>query len=284
MGREIKTLEGVNAKEILSAFNTSFSDYFIPFELTIEQLSSKMLLDKTDLSLSVGVFDNDELIAFILHGFDVLNNTKVVYNGGTGVMPQKRGSGLTQQMYHFILPLLKERGIDRLLLEVITENTQAIKSYQRSGFITKRELLCYKGEIVVTKTNDMVEIKEMKNYNWELMKSFWDIQPTWQNSKSVVNELEHKNVSLGAYVENQFVGYLVSNPTNMRIQQIAVCKGFRQKGIASTLLSELTKVCGNTVSIINVDRTSKGTNQFLRKVGLECNLEQLEMELLLDEK
>ena len=41
---EIKTLEGVDIKEIVKVFNGSFSDYFVPFKLTQEQLTSKMLV------------------------------------------------------------------------------------------------------------------------------------------------------------------------------------------------------------------------------------------------
>ncbi|GGG08154.1 hypothetical protein GCM10011344_05900 [Dokdonia pacifica] len=279
---EIKTLEGISKKEILNVFNDSFADYFIPFKLTEEQLASKMLADKTDLSVSVGVFENEKLIAFILHGFDTINNQKVIYNGGTGVIPKKRGFGLTKQMYFFILPILIEKGISKLMLEVIIENIQAIKSYEKSGYKINRNLLCYKGEVVITNTNSTIKIEKLQDYNWELMESFGDIQPTWQNSKNVINKLIYNNVSLGAYFENQLVGYIIYNPTNKRIQQIAVKKGFRQKKIASTLVLELINTFGNTISIINVDKSSKPINAFLHSIGLKTNLEQLEMELDLD--
>lgn len=280
---EIKTLEGVDIKEIVKVFNGSFSDYFVPFKLTQEQLTSKMLVDKIDLSLSVGVFENKKLIAFILHGFDTINNQKVIYSGGTGVIPEKRGFGLTKEMYLFILPLLIKKGINKLILEVITKNIQAVKSYEKSVFKVKRELLCYKGEVGISNTNSSnIKIKELQKYNWELMESFWDIFPTWQNSKSVVNELKYNNTSLGAYIENQLVGNVIYNPTNKRIQQIAVSKEFRKKKIASSLVFKLKERCGNTISIINVDKKSNGVNDFFNKIGLENNLEQLEMELELN--
>lgn len=85
---EIRTLEGVNIKEIQDVFNHSFSDYFIPLKLTEEQFALKLLADKIDLSLSVGVFESCNLIAFILHGFDTVKNLRVLYNGGTGVVPE----------------------------------------------------------------------------------------------------------------------------------------------------------------------------------------------------
>jgi ribosomal protein S18 acetylase RimI-like enzyme len=280
---EIKTLTGVDIKEIVKVFNDSFSDYFVPFKLTQEQLTSKMLIDKTDLSLSVGVFENEKLIAFILHGIDTINNQKLMYNGGTGVIPEKRGLGLTKDMYLFILPLLAKKGINKLILEVITENIQAIKSYDKSGFKAKRELLCYKGEVgILNVGSSYIKIKELQKYNWELMETFWDIYPTWQNSKSVVNELKYNNTSLGAYIETQLVGYVIYNPTNKRIQQIAVSKDFRKKRIASALVFELKERHGNTISIINVDKKSTVVNNFFNKIGLENNLEQLEMELELN--
>jgi len=279
---EIKTLEDIDKKDILNVFNESFSDYFIPFKLSEEQLSSKMLADKTDLNLSVGVFENEKLIAFILHGFDKINNEKVIYNGGTGVIPKKRGSGLTKQMYLFILPLLRRNGINKLQLEVITENAQAINSYKKTGFRIVRELLCYKGKVSTLSLNNNLNIKKLQDYNWNLMESFWNIYPTWQNSKNVINELKYNNISLGAYIENQLVGYIIYSPNNKRIQQIAVSKDFRKRRIASTLIDEIIKTNGNMFSIINVDKSSKGINSFLEKIGLEKDLEQLEMKLQLD--
>jgi ribosomal protein S18 acetylase RimI-like enzyme len=279
---EFNTLKGIETKDILHVFNESFSDYFIPFQLTEEQLDSKMLADKVNLNLSVGVFENGNLIAFILHGFDKINSEKIIYNAGTGVIPKKRGSGFTKQMYHFILPVLKEKGINKLFLEVIAENIQAVKSYEKSGYKIERELLCYKGEISISNINNNLEINKLQDYNWNLMQSFWDISPTWQNSNNVVNELRNTNISLGAYIKNQLVGYIIYNPNNKRLQQIAINKNFRQRKIASTLMWKLIEKYGNTFSIINVDKSSKSVNTFLTKIGFEKNLEQLEMKLQFD--
>ncbi|WP_242135440.1 GNAT family N-acetyltransferase [Aestuariivivens marinum] len=276
---EIRSLEGIDNKDILNVFNESFSDYFVPLKLTSKQLTSKMIADKTDLQLSVGVFENQKLIAFILHGFDTINNQKVVYNGGTGVIPEKRGSGLTKRMYSFNLPILKKKGIDKIILEVIAKNTQAIKSYEKSGFKTVRELVCYKGEFIPNKTNEEVVIKELQTYPWKIMESFWDINPTWQNSKKVMTKLRTENTALGAYLKKQFVGYIIYNPETKRVQQIATHKDFRKKGIASSLINELAKKHGNTFSIINVDKKAESVTNFFDSIGFKNDLQQLEMEL-----
>lgn len=276
---EIKTLEDTDSKDILRVFNKSFSDYFIPFRLTEEQLKTKMLADKTDLKLSVGAFENGNLISFILHGFDIINNKRLAYNGGTGVIPERRGVGLTKKMYQFVLPYLIEKGVNSIVLEVINENIKAIKSYENSGFKTTRELVCYKGKTQITLTNKELEIKKLIKYDWNLLESFWDITPTWQNSKRVLENLKPINVSLGAYIKNQLVGYVIYNPNSSRIQQIAVHQNFRKLRVASTLIFELAKRYEQGLSIINVDKSSKSINNFLSKIGLENNLVQLEMKL-----
>nr|WP_298999408.1 GNAT family N-acetyltransferase [uncultured Allomuricauda sp.] len=276
---KIRNLKGVDNKEILSVFNESFSDYFVPFKLTEEKLASKMIVDKTDPGLSVGVFENKKLVAFILHGFDIVNNQKVVYNGGTGVIPKKRGSGLTKKMYQYSLPVLEKKGVDKVILEVISKNIQAIKSYKQSGFKTTRELACFKGDFTAPKTNKAIDIKELQSYPWKQMELFWDMHPTWQNSKEAVDKLKTANHSLGAYIKNQFVGYVIFNPRNKRIQQIAVSKNLRRKGIASSLMAELAKKYGNTSSIINVDKKAENVMRFFDSIGFENYLEQLEMQL-----
>lgn len=278
---EFKTLTGIDKKELIKAFNVSFSNYFIPFHLSYEQLNAKMQADKTDLSLSVGVFENTNLIAFILHGFDTIDNKRIVYNSGTGVIPKKRGQGLTQRMYQYILKRLKDKKVDKVVLEVITENTQAIKSYKASGFNITRKLACYKGEIKAQTANREIEIQQLYDYDWKVMESFWDIRPTWQNSKNVVDELKNSTVSSGAYADKQLVGYVIFNPLNKRIQQIAVSKRFRNNGIATTLIYRIINEYGNNLSIINVDKKSESIHTFLTRIGFKVSLEQLEMELTL---
>jgi len=275
----IKTLRDTSFEIITNTFNLSFSDYFVTIRLTTEQLQAKMGIDKVNPDYSVGVFEDENLIAFILHGTDDIDNKKVVYNGGTGVVPDKRGQGLTKKMYEFILPVLKEQRVDYLILEAITKNIQAIKSYEKVGYRIKRELKCYNGQIKpVNRTNDF-EIRELACYDWTLMRSFWDFIPTWQNSVNVIDRLKESNKSIGAYLNSKLVGYLIYNPGSKRIQQFAVDKSLRRMGIASALIDNIVKEYGNDLSVVNVDESSEQTNSFILKTGLDNYLDQIEMKL-----
>ncbi|MEJ2114131.1 MAG: GNAT family N-acetyltransferase, partial [Flavobacteriaceae bacterium] len=173
-------------------------------------------------------------------------------------------------------------GIDKIILEVVSNNIQAIKSYNKSGFKTTRELVCFKGNFQTTKSNKEVEIKELKNYQWNLMESFWDVNTTWQNSKNAMSRMKGDNDSLGAYINNQLVGYIIYTAKSNRIQQLAVHKDFRKLGIASKLIAQMTQKYGSSFSVINVDKNAKNITSFFNSVGFENYIEQLEMELILN--
>ena len=162
---QIKTLNNISIETLTETFNHAFSDYLIPFKLSKEELLVKMKMDNVDLSYSVGAYQNDKLVGFILHGSDRIDNKRVIYNGGTGVIPEARNKKLTQQMYTYIISDFKEIGIHSIVLEAITQNTPAIKTYNSVGFKKERILKCYQGIIEVSNNTTSIEVKELNYYN-----------------------------------------------------------------------------------------------------------------------
>ena len=274
---EIQTIETIDTSQILQVFNNSFADYIVPMKLTEEQLEFKMRSDKTDKSMSVMVKDGEKPVAFILHGKQMIDGELVVYNGGTGVIPERRKSGWVREMYDLILPVLKEKGVKKLVLEVITDNAPAIKSYHKFGYTINRKLKCYRGEITSKAVRQEAEIREVVDFGWKKMKTFWDIQPTWQNSVNVLEEIKEHCKILGAFIGGQLVGYLVYNPEAKKVYQLAVAPERRRKGIGTQLLAVLKEEVGASISIINVDENSAAANKFLQKSGLKVFIEQYEM-------
>lgn len=275
---EIKTLGGIHLDELLSVFNASFSDYFVPLQLNLEQLKGKLISDKTNLDYSVGAFADNRLVGFILHGYDTIGSKKLLYNGGTGVIPNYKKRGLTKKMYAYILPILKSENINTLVLEVITGNIQAIKSYEQVGYKVTRKLICYKGSTDVI-GDTKIKIMEQTEYAWESLRKFWDFQPSWQNSTNVLDGLKHINQSHCVMIDNQVAAYIVYNPLSKRIQQFAVKPEYRRQKIASTLFAYLCKHYDRNLTIINVDESSKTTNEFLTRIGFKNYIEQMEMKL-----
>lgn len=274
---QMKTLKSVSQQEVLSVFNKSFSDYFVSLQLSEKQFFEKLISNNIDFSLSVGAFENNKLVGFILHGV----NAKSVYNSGTGVIPKRRGFGLTIRMYKFILPILKSNQISKVVLEVITENIQAIKSYKKVGFLTRRELNCYRGKVVAISVNQEFLIKPIQKMEWKKIQSCWEVLPSFQNSTLSIENTNEGLIKLGAYFNDILVGYLIYNSKNKQIKQIGVDKTFRNRKVASSLINHITVKYGNDLSVINVDKISKSLNCFFSNIGLSCFIVQIEMELKL---
>lgn len=276
---EIRNLKNINVEELLTVFNRSFSDYVVPFHLSLEQLQLKIETEKIDMNLSVGVFESDKLEGFVLQAWKEENGQHIIYNAGTGITREYRGKGLVRKMYDFIMPVLKERKADVLVLEVIDRNTPAIRTYENLGFKIVRRLLCFNGMIDLKEKNTEILIEEMENFQWEVFQSFWDIEPSWQNSAVILTGMEKKYRILGAYKKEQLVGYAVYNSESRKVCQIAVDKNVRRQGIGSELFRAIGALCaGQTVSVNNVDDISENTSAFLeRKTGLKNWVSQFEM-------
>ena len=142
-------------------------------------------------------------------------------------------------------------------------------------------LFCYFGKPTFSDPNPDIEIKKLESLDWDLMQSFWDIKPTWQNSVHSINRVHANLVSLGAFLDHQFVGYIIYNPENGRLKQIAVQPNSRRKGIATSLLLKALENNKPTLSVINVDKKGDSLINFLEKIGLAKELVQMEMSLKL---
>ncbi|MCT2562455.1 GNAT family N-acetyltransferase [Chryseobacterium herbae] len=276
---EIRSLENTSTEELLSVFNTSFSDYIVPFHLSLEQLELKITADKIDTKLSVGAFESEKLAGFILFAEKEKNGKRIVYNAGTGVIQEYRGQGLVRKMYDYRFPLFKERKTDVQILEVIEGNNPAIRAYENLGFKIIRKLLCFNGIVDSKEKDSEIVIKDLETFQWEVLWSFWDVEPSWQSSIPVLEGVLKDCRILGAYKEGQFAGYAIYNPAVRKVYQIAVDKNYRNRGIGTQLFRVIGQMAnGQAISANNVDDTSENTSAFLGKtIGLKNWVSQFEM-------
>uniref|UniRef100_UPI0032169E4C GNAT family N-acetyltransferase n=1 Tax=uncultured Draconibacterium sp. TaxID=1573823 RepID=UPI0032169E4C len=273
---QFTTLENSTISELTDLFNKSFADYFVKIELTPELLQEKINSEDVQLDKSVGIYFNNEPVGFILHAV----RDTIAYNAGTGVIPSFRGKNATSKMYDFILPELKKAGISEIVLEVMEQNTPAIKSYRKAGFNKIANLECFKGKPDTSVKNNYVEIKEVKHINFAELKEFWDWNPTWQHSVETVQKASSYKV-FSAVLEGKFCGYMVANPDSGRVAQFAVNRHKRKQGIGTSLFHHLATLYDKEISVINVDGEQPETISFLKNLGLNPFLTQHKMKLFL---
>lgn len=275
----IGPLTHVTTAALLPVFNQSFAGYFVPLSLTKEQLKEKMDTENIQLAQSAGVFSGGCLAGFMLHAEKEEDGQKVLYNAGTGIIPDLRGRQLTARMYEYLLPKFRAGQYKKILLEVITENQAAIKAYERIGFVKTRKLDCYKGSIRPAGLPAGYEIKALASYEWDRLTSFWDILPSWQNSKMVADVLRERTCSIGIYQGENLLGYLIYEPKSGKVRQFAIEKNHRQQGLGKALFNYVYDHYGPEISIINVDDRDSTINSFLASTGLKPFISQYEMAL-----
>lgn len=274
----IQTLENSTASQIMKVFNQSFADYLFPFQLTEEDLKTKLKAENIALHNSAGAFVGTVLVGFILIGTDEINGKSIAYNAGTGVIPDYRGNNLTAKLYGFLLPFLADKNIQQHQLEVLTENHFAIKAYQQIGFKIQRELSCYKGKITESKLPENITVREISFSGIATLENHSNQIPAFQNSLNAIQRTIALHIIYGAFADNKLAGFLIFSPSNLRIKQFNVQKEYRKKGIATALFMKVKEHAkAEQVSIINVDNADKTTSLFIAKMGLTKYIQQYEM-------
>ena len=179
--------------------------------------------------------------------------------------------------------------MERFILEVLKENTPAIRAYQKAGFQVTRELDSF--ELIIENTNldlttdDPVEFYTVSKDDLPSYQAFLDWQPSWENSLSSIRRIPNEVTLIGANYQGSNAGILVYYPMLNWILCLAVKQAFRRKKIASHLLAYLIHSIGEEVQkvrLVNVDHNDQGMIQFLQDVGFDYTFDQYEMDLVLN--
>ena len=266
---------------LFDTFVAAFADYLIPIKISRKEFAMKFKREGVEASFCVGAFYGGQLVGFILTGLGEWQGKPTAYNSGTGVLPAHRGHQLTRQLYEFLLPKLRESGIEQCLLEVIDGNVAATKVYRSIGFEVTRALDCYRTpveELLLSGQESDVEVKLAAKPNWKNYASFWDILPSWQNTIEAFRRSPDQKIVLEAFDGTQKVGYAACFPRTGAVAQLAVHPDHRNQGIAKLLLKEIVKRSqAPALLILNVDQTNAALADFLGRIYLKRFLTQHEM-------
>ncbi|MDR5586066.1 GNAT family N-acetyltransferase [Clostridium aquiflavi] len=275
---EYRTLNKTSIETLHKAFLGAFSDYQVKIDLSIGKFKQTLQRRGYAPEISIGAFENDILVGFILNGLRSLNGKTTVYDIGTGVIIDYRRQGITSSMLLKAKEILKQKQVEQYLLEVIQSNTSAFQFYNKEGFEIKRKFPCFqldKESYLPLKTYKVEHTDKMV---WEQLTEFWDFEPSWQNSIDSINAVSEEFLYSIVRFDNTIVGYGIIDKRTGDIPQIAVNKHYRGKGIARSIITDLIE---NTesfeISVLNVDDESKCTKDFLINLGFEYIVGQYEM-------
>ncbi|MBP7375022.1 MAG: GNAT family N-acetyltransferase [Pyrinomonadaceae bacterium] len=267
---------------LYDAFIAAFADYVMPFDLSEQQFRNHIVLNAVDLASSVGIIEGEKLVGFTINGFGKWNGRQTVYDAGTGVLPEFRRRGMGLTMFDVMMPIFKDRGIEQYLLEVVTTNKNAISMYEKLGFGKTRTLslleLSGQANLAPDALID-IELRDIDDPDWDLLQTFWDGDPSWQNSILAVKRSLLQKRFIGAFHENDCLGYIIFAANSGRIAQIAVDQNYRGLGIGSLLLKKLLSESDPTArpQVVNIDRSLHEAMAFFENRGFKTKLSQFEM-------
>lgn len=181
-------------------------------------------------------------------------------------------------MYHHILPQIRARSIQRVLLEVLEGNLPAIRSYEKVGFKLRRTLNCYSGTMQSKEGRTELQIQRVpwNKYTQELLPS--DIEPAWQNATASLAR-SPGSIVVATYLDDRPCGYVVLSTARQRLHQIVVHPQYRRRLVATALLHWITTHVCTIKEMSNVDAGAADLNHFLRGTGLDIQFRQLEIQL-----
>jgi GNAT superfamily N-acetyltransferase len=127
---DLRSARSLEPGERAELFNAAYEGYVVPFHLDAEQLTFMDNAFDLDLDASRIAFRDGEAVG--------LGNVGVrgedAWIGGVGVVSAARRSGVGEALMRALHEQARERGVKRVCLEVITENTSALALYEKLGY------------------------------------------------------------------------------------------------------------------------------------------------------
>ncbi|MGH0052114.1 MAG: GNAT family N-acetyltransferase, partial [Sphaerochaetaceae bacterium] len=152
-------LTHISLETLTQVFNAAFGNYEVPIHMEKEQLLSHTKTLGVSQKDSIGLFDKETLIGFLL----VARKGTIAYDAGTGIIPEYQGNGYAHHLIEFTLEHLRGRGVTSFILEVIDTNKRAKNLYISHGFSTMRSLRCYQVNKDLLQGESSVQLRPQKN-------------------------------------------------------------------------------------------------------------------------
>lgn len=257
----------------MDSFLLAFENYYVKMPSDRRYYKERWQAAKVDFNLSYGVFDNNKLIAFVIHAIDTRHGELTAFNTGTGVIPKHRGKKLVKSIYEYALSDLKLSGISKSTLEVITKNNIAIRSYESIGFKINKTYKCFNGVINLAIINHpkLQEI-DIKNVEWDTLPN--QHLYSWDNQKTSLSNGNYKFFNV--LHNNNPESYFIINPDQNYLAQFDLLTP--NVGGWNRLFSGIHQI-SEFIRINNVDDRFKAKLDYLNLIKLNNSIDQYEMVL-----
>ena len=135
-GLDIRSARSLAPAERAGLFTAAYEGYLLPFRIDEQQLAGMDDAFDIDVDASLIAFRHGEAVG--LGNLGVRDEDAWI--GGVGVVPAARRSGVGESLMRELHDQARERGVRRVWLEVIFENTGAFALYEKLGYRVVRDV------------------------------------------------------------------------------------------------------------------------------------------------
>jgi ribosomal protein S18 acetylase RimI-like enzyme len=133
---DVRSARSLATAERAGLFNAAYEGYLVPFHLDETRLAFMDNAFDIDLDASRIAFRDGEPVGLVNLG----RRGEDGWVGGVGVVAPARRSGVGEALMGALHEQARERGVRRVWLEVIVENTGAFALYEKLGYRTVRDV------------------------------------------------------------------------------------------------------------------------------------------------
>lgn len=123
-------------QSFVRALNHAYQDYYIPVKLNKPQFEQLLRNEAVQLEHSVAATRKQLIVGTGLLG--IRNDQGWI--GGVGVRPKYRGHGVGSRILAYLVEQAEQLCLSKLQLEVVVQNSPAVRLYKSAGFEQQREL------------------------------------------------------------------------------------------------------------------------------------------------
>jgi ribosomal protein S18 acetylase RimI-like enzyme len=253
---DIRSARSLGLAEYTALFNAAYEGYLVPFH--IDENTAAAMTESFDLDADASriAYRDEETVG--------LGNLGVrgedAWIGGVGVVPAARRSGIGEALMRALHEQARERGIRRVWLEVIVENTGAFALYEKLGYRTVRDVEVWSLPLSVSERTDAEDASAAEAH--ARIRELRMERDPWQRADAT---LAHYADVLGLVTEG---GAAIYRRPGESVQLVQIA------GDAEPLLRALRTL--GPVSILNLPEDDPATQAF-RSLGGSVAIRQHEM-------
>ncbi|SHE36399.1 Ribosomal protein S18 acetylase RimI [Marinitoga hydrogenitolerans DSM 16785] len=276
---EFKKASEVPKIAIVDLVNQTFKDYTVPINWTITSFEHDLRENSISLDDSYIVYEKDKPIGFSLVSIRGVRGRIDAF----GFLKEFRLKGYGSELLYYTTEKMKWKGITKITLEVVNEEINAKKFYQKHGFKEKRILESFiKYLDKINKPKFKYTITDHKWIHDRAVEALHYIgrNPNWQREPKTL-ELSRDRYQMEKIIQKGFtIGYVVWGTTKegaFIVDTSPIIDPTKYEEILEDLLNRFADLNFKNVTIVSLPENDP-LYSLIKKYEFTPFLKQIEME------